>query len=72
MMIFTKKPEKPLLRLARPQHPILQRKLRIGYAKSSTLMDMLEERGVIGPSNGAKPREVIGYVQGAVPEEIEK
>jgi DNA segregation ATPase FtsK/SpoIIIE, S-DNA-T family len=39
----------------------LQRKLRIGYARAARLMDMLEERGVIGPGSGAKPRDVIGY-----------
>lgn len=37
----------------------LQRKLRIGYARAARLMDMLEERGVIGPQDGAKPREII-------------
>lgn len=39
----------------------LQRKLRIGYARAARLMDMLEERGVIGPQDGAKPREVIHH-----------
>lgn len=38
----------------------LQRKLRIGYARAARLMDILEERGVIGPADGARPREVIG------------
>ncbi len=38
----------------------LQRKLRIGYARAARLMDMLEERGVISPGSGAKPRDVIG------------
>lgn len=38
----------------------IQRKLRVGYARAARLMDMLEERGVIGPSDGAKPREVMG------------
>ncbi|MBX4195717.1 DNA translocase FtsK [Candidatus Parcubacteria bacterium] len=38
----------------------LQRKLRIGYARAARLIDILEERGVIGPGDGAKPREVIG------------
>ena len=37
----------------------LQRKLRIGYARAARLVDMLEERGVIGAGSGAKPREVI-------------
>lgn len=37
----------------------LQRKLGIGYARAAKLMDMLEERNVIGPGNGAKPREVL-------------
>lgn len=38
----------------------LQRKLRIGYARAARLIDLLEERGVIGPGDGAKPREVLG------------
>jgi len=38
----------------------LQRKLGIGYARAARLMDLLEERGVIGAADGAKPREVIG------------
>ncbi|NCN08136.1 hypothetical protein GW944_01010, partial [Candidatus Parcubacteria bacterium] len=41
----------------------LQRKLRIGYARAARLIDMLEERGVIGAGSGAKPREVIGASQ---------
>ncbi len=37
----------------------IQRKLRVGYARAARLMDILEERGVIGPADGAKPREVL-------------
>lgn len=37
----------------------LQRKLGVGYARAAKLIDMLEERGIIGPGNGAKPREVL-------------
>jgi len=37
----------------------LQRKLRIGYARAARIVDLLEQRGVIGPGDGAKAREVI-------------
>ncbi len=37
---------------------LLQRRLRVGYARAARLLDILEERGVIGPGEGAKPREV--------------
>jgi len=37
----------------------LQRKLKLGYARAARLMDKLEEHGVIGPGDGAKPREVL-------------
>lgn len=38
----------------------LQRKLRIGYARAARIMDILEEKGIIGPADGARPRDVIG------------
>ncbi|HOM33238.1 MAG TPA: DNA translocase FtsK 4TM domain-containing protein [Candidatus Paceibacterota bacterium] len=37
----------------------LQRRLRVGYARAARLLDLLEEHGVIGPGDGAKPREVL-------------
>ena len=37
---------------------LLQRRLRIGYARAARLIDFLEERGVVGPGEGAKPRQV--------------
>jgi S-DNA-T family DNA segregation ATPase FtsK/SpoIIIE len=37
----------------------LQRRLRVGYARAARIMDILEEKGVIGPADGAKPREVL-------------
>jgi len=37
----------------------LQRKLRIGYSRAARLMDLLEDRSVIGPADGSKPREIL-------------
>ena len=37
----------------------IQRRLSVGYARAARLVDMLEERGVIGPGSGAKPREIL-------------
>lgn len=37
----------------------LQRKLRIGYSRAARLMDLLEEKGVIGPADGSRPRDVL-------------
>lgn len=57
----------------------IQRKLRVGYARAARLIDILEERGVIGPGDGAKPRSVIGggakptnEIDGGLPESEEK
>jgi S-DNA-T family DNA segregation ATPase FtsK/SpoIIIE len=38
---------------------LLQRRLRIGYARAARLLDLLEERGVVGPADGARPRDVM-------------
>ncbi len=44
---------------------LLQRRLRVGYARAARLIDTLEEKGVVGPGEGAKPREV--YLPGNIP-----
>jgi S-DNA-T family DNA segregation ATPase FtsK/SpoIIIE len=41
---------------------LLQRRLRVGYARAARLLDILEQRGIIGPGDGAKPREVYGVI----------
>lgn len=38
---------------------LLQRRFRLGYNRAARIVDLLEERGVIGPANGSKPREVL-------------
>ena len=37
----------------------IQRRLSVGYARAGRIMDMLEEKGIVGPANGSKPREVL-------------
>ncbi len=41
---------------------LLQRRLRVGYARAARLLDIMEQQGIIGPGEGAKPREVYGVV----------
>jgi S-DNA-T family DNA segregation ATPase FtsK/SpoIIIE len=38
---------------------LLQRRLRLGYTRAARMMDLLEQRGYVGPGEGAKPREVL-------------
>ena len=38
---------------------LLQRRLRVGYARAARLIDLLEEAGIVGPGDGAKPREIL-------------
>ena len=38
---------------------LIQRKFRLGYNRAARIIDLLEERGIIGPPNGSKPREVL-------------
>ncbi|MGB9681153.1 MAG: DNA translocase FtsK [Minisyncoccia bacterium] len=50
---------KVVVQMQKASASLLQRRLRIGYARAARLLDLLEERGVIGPADGAKPREVF-------------
>jgi len=47
-----------VIRAGKGSASLLQRRLRVGYSRAARLLDILEEKGIIGPSDGAKPREV--------------
>ena len=38
---------------------LLQRRLRLGYTRAARIVDILEQRGILGPGEGAKPREIL-------------
>lgn len=47
-----------VIRAGKASASLLQRRLRVGYARAARLLDLMEEEGTIGPADGAKPREV--------------
>ncbi len=51
-----------VMRAGKASASLLQRRLRVGYARAARLLDILEDRGIIGPGDGAKPREVYGVI----------
>lgn len=50
--------KKVVIQAQKASASLLQRRLKVGYARAARLIDMLEENGIVGPSQGAKPREV--------------
>lgn len=49
-----------ILQAGKASASLLQRRLRVGYARAARLLDLLEAQGFIGPGDGAKPREILG------------
>ena len=45
---------------------LLQRRLRLGYTRAARIVDILEQRGILGPGEGAKPREILVDLDAAV------
>lgn len=48
-----------VIRSGKASASLLQRRLRVGYARAARLLDILEERGIVGPADGARPRDVL-------------
>ncbi len=58
-----------VIRSGKASASLLQRRLRVGYARAARLLDILEENGVVGPGDGAKPRQV--FIDQGAEKEIE-
>jgi S-DNA-T family DNA segregation ATPase FtsK/SpoIIIE len=48
-----------IIRAGKASASLLQRRLKVGYARAARILDLLEQRGFIGPADGAKPREIL-------------
>jgi S-DNA-T family DNA segregation ATPase FtsK/SpoIIIE len=53
-----------VVRTQKASASFLQRKYKLGYNRAARIIDLLEERGIVGPQNGSKPREVLIQLEG--------
>ena len=51
--------KKIIIESKRASASLLQRRLRVGYARAARLLDIMESKGVIGPGEGSKPRDIL-------------
>lgn len=56
---MTPQAKEEILRAGKASASLLQRRLKVGYARAARLLDLLEQEGFIGPGDGAKPREIL-------------
>jgi S-DNA-T family DNA segregation ATPase FtsK/SpoIIIE len=48
-----------VIEMGRASTSVLQRRLRIGYGRAASIIDMMEREGIVGPEDGSKPRQVL-------------
>lgn len=56
-----------IIRAGKASASLLQRRLKVGYARAARILDLLEQEGMIGPGDGAKPREILKTDFGSAP-----
>jgi len=56
---YYEKAKEVVMEAGKASASLLQRRLRVGYARAARLLDIMEENGVIGPADGSKPREIL-------------
>jgi S-DNA-T family DNA segregation ATPase FtsK/SpoIIIE len=48
-----------VIEMGRASTSVLQRRLRIGYGRAASIIDMMHREGIVGPEDGSKPRQVL-------------
>jgi len=69
---FYEEAKRVVIEAQKASSSLLQRRLRIGYARAARLIDILEDKGIVGPADGAKPREIYGGKESDKPLDIDE